>query len=932
MARRQSNPQVAQRNLKPKPTRKRSLNALAIAEQENPSKVKVRSHRLGEVSQHTLKHKEEVSFQDSEGEEQGQHRPEKRPRTVREDQDASASEGGNDSDSNEWRKGQADSSDQSDLDSEEAFGESDEEKFEGFVFRGSSNPRSGKPRKLQSETIGEDILHEIDRNPEIDQDGLDQSESEDLGDDAVDLATMLDVSDNEKRDAKQEPADASNDESMDEVDSEVFLSDLEDGINDPEKLSSLQNLIKSMSTGQTVEPVHCQNHNSAQETSIPSEFNLNSRQKLTVADLIPSITDPSLRKSLKLIADSNTKSCSKSSGIARKLDVPLPKRQQDRMNRATAYEMSKETLSRWVDTIKYNRRAEHLSFPLQDHSKAAARDTKRLFPTAHSQPLTPLESTVREILHESGLTPSNGNSQEDQLQVSEQLQTNKLSFEEVQARRAELRRARDLLFREEIRAKRIKKIKSKSYRRVHRKERERNAQIEKDTLTAGAATSSGDDQEQNNRRRAEERMGARHRESKWARSVKGHGRAVWDKDVRDGIINLARREDELKRRIVGKDVAAEDEGFEPSETDVSSDDDDSGSSSNQAISESVIKGLQGLGRKSRQQSGADEAGSALNSMKFMKDAEARKKAENDAEVNKLQREITGENSSEETETILEDGRRTYGSAGRSVLGSVDQLGEIRNEFEEGLASDEELKKVSEEIIDDFPKRTAKTPSGVEFPKQPLRDISREEKQQRQMNKNIDNGSLKRVTENPWLSSSKKSVAAQKPTNSNTSATISNSVATGMTTKLRSGIQPRPDFEPHPRIEKLASDEDGDGSKNDTESEIEGELPLVTRNHELIRKAFAGDDVLADFDKEKGETIREEDEKVVDTTLPGWGSWTGAGVSRREQKRNKGRFFTVQEGVRAEKRQDAKLARVVINEKRVKKVCTARGRLFVAVSS
>jgi U3 small nucleolar RNA-associated protein 14 len=45
------------------------------------------------------------------------------------------------------------------------------------------------------------------------------------------------------------------------------------------------------------------------------------------------------------------------------------------------------------------------------------------------------------------------------------------------------------------------------------------------------------------------------------------------------------------------------------------------------------------------------------------------------------------------------------------------------------------------------------------------------------------------------------------------------------------------------------------------------------------------------------------------------------VSKRQKAKNKGRFLTKSEGIKAQNRKDAKLERVIINEKRIKKVCT-----------
>ncbi len=50
---------------------------------------------------------------------------------------------------------------------------------------------------------------------------------------------------------------------------------------------------------------------------------------------------------------------------------------------------------------------------------------------------------------------------------------NNLSVEEVAERRAQLRKMRDLMFRADVKAKRVAKIKSKTYRRIRKKEKEK---------------------------------------------------------------------------------------------------------------------------------------------------------------------------------------------------------------------------------------------------------------------------------------------------------------------------------------------------------------------------------------------------------------------------------------------------------------------------
>ena len=61
---------------------------------------------------------------------------------------------------------------------------------------------------------------------------------------------------------------------------------------------------------------------------------------------------------------------------------------------------------------------------------------------------------------------------EEDLAHTEELKMNHLSVEEVAARRAEVRKMRELTFRAEVKAKRMAKIKSKAFRRLKKKERE----------------------------------------------------------------------------------------------------------------------------------------------------------------------------------------------------------------------------------------------------------------------------------------------------------------------------------------------------------------------------------------------------------------------------------------------------------------------------
>ena len=926
---------------KPKTKRqkaKRSLNALAIAEQQNPTRSKIRQSRLGKSEPEPSKRKRQVDDEDTELGEGDEKR--KRRKAGSKDRHGNEIEHGSDSSGNEWVVGHVSSDDDSDLDSDEAMGASDEERFEGFGFRGFQD----KTLRIPSRNADLELSNGDSQDIDLGEDGdnvSDPDEESGLGEDAVDLATMLDASDDDK-DLHQSPgqsseslhgseSDGKSESVSSTADGESILSYSgdEDDVQNSAKLASLQASVSTMNaqnqnTNRNKAPVD------AQESTTPSEFGLNSRRKLTVADMIPSVTDPGLRKSLKLLADNDPKPISKRGGIPKKLDVPLPKRQQDRLDRAAAYEQSKDILNRWVDTVKHNRRAEHLSFPLKDPNATAALGSQRLLPTSHSLPLTELESTIQNILKDSGLAAQNGKSEEQQLHAFEELETNKMPLEEVQARRAELRRARELLFREEVRAKRIKKIKSKSYRKVHRKERERNRQREKDALTAAGVDDSESEKERQDRRRAEERMGARHRESKWAKGVKDSGRAKWDEDARGGVTEMARRAEDLKRRIEGKQVAGDDGGMDSSESESEDEEDiEEGDTRNNRKLQERLKRVDEDGNEYD----PNDKGSRLASMDFMKKAEARRKTRNDADVESLRRDFAGEETPSEEEGQEGKGRKSYGPMKSQISPARARQSDgkaEKNEFEERAGSDDEdegrdgAKDDDVDIVVDS--------SSIQSKAHPTQKRSLGDKYRRKSYENQE-ASIQEASENPWLIGSKKNSNSSKRRTEKAvaGAIISNTPAVNAIpppvekTKPRSALKGARQAEASRRQSVQAPKEPSkpavlaaDNSNSESESDDAANLPFVLRNYDLVRKAFAGDEVVANFEQEKRATIQDEDDKVVDNTLPGWGSWIGPGIGKKAERRNKGKVLTKIPGIAAEKRQDAKLDRVIINEKRVKK--------------
>lgn len=1010
---------------------KRSLNALAIAEAENPQQAKIRLSRLGE-SEPVLHKRSRDDEEEDESEREGQALVGKRRRTGKKDRfgnnkDDDSVEVESDSSGNEWTVGAVDEDDDSELDSDEAFGESDEERFQGFTFRGGSSSKPSKAVSAKRNAASDDPLADGDdydlREEQISEDG-----DLDLGEDAVDLVDVLDAdsaSDTGSSQLSVDEESASNDEddaseiSKDD-ESVLSFSEDEDTSKDPSKLASLQDLVSNMNP-QSSSAEQDRGPIDALQTAAPSEYGINPTRKLTIADIMPSVTDPQLRKSLTVLAGTDSKSSKKRNGIAQKLDVPLPKRQQDRLDRAAAYDKSKETLSRWIDTVKHNRRAEHLSFPIQYPDTTAPEGLRTLLPNTQTKPVSQLETTIQTLLHESGLGPTpGGQSEEDAIRAFEELKANNMPLAEVQARRAELRRARDLLFREEIRARRIKKIKSRSYRKVHRKERERVSQFERDALAAadgedgGGESEAERERELNDRRRAEERMGARHRESRWAKGVKGSGRAKWDVDARDGVTEMARRDEELRRRIEGKSVDDQDGINSDLDSDASLSDDGNDKTSGQDHNR-ISRKLDNL----VQDPDTNGPGTALANLAFMKRADAARKSRNDEAVAEMRRDLAGHALSEgEDEDENEDGEEEEGdeeeAVGRRSYGPLKQASKQasskkavqesrpRNEFEErespGAAADNGDDGENEE--DEFrgldgDDDTEIVVNGGEVARAGSRDQHHHHqrsqrngvsntftpKPQKMGQRRVDFADDEEEEEkretgdsaiagNPWLAGAKK--LSNKHSNSNNAgAIISNSVtaditSTGETEKTtrpsgRQEADAKPAAKPSetstssPQANGISSSivtttitnpapvsEEKEANDSDNDDNSEPDTTPLERNQSLINRAFATDAVLPAFTAEKAALALSEAADAAAASAdpfsttktgaqPGWGSWTGAGLSKRDRRiaankaTNTASTGPQQGQQQKNRRQDLNQTRVIRSERAAHKTAPAKYR-------
>ncbi|KAI8582424.1 hypothetical protein K450DRAFT_227120 [Umbelopsis ramanniana AG] len=825
-------------------------------------------------------------------------------------------------DNYEYNVDNIDDEDDEDIDSDDAFNESDEERFENFKFAGS-NDKSSKSRGSKSALLADDDDELDEEDAAESEDNDDDEEEEEDGEEFMDLSEML-GGDNDEKTTKNSafetllPGSDSEDEAGDLED----FSDDED--QDEEESGDILSFVSSLPTkkrknaGEDGRSKRSKKLAERTEAYDESEFSMpahsasvsGAKKKLDLADLMGTLDDDTgfggLKKNLEALEGSGK------SKIKDTLSAPLPKRIQDRLNRQAAYKEAKDEVAKWQPLVKQNREADHLSFPMVE--KAAAPNSNASL-TSTFQAETSMEKQIEEALAAAGM-------KDKEEEEFEALELNKLSVEEVQARRNELRMMRELMFRHELKAKRIKKIKSKAYRKVARKEKLKElakiqAQIAEDDPEAAR-----EEQLQAETDRALERMSLRHKNTgKWAQQQIKRGNL--DAGTRDAINDQIRRGEQLRRKVQGMDS---DEEFNDSDND----------------EDSPITAEEQLNQIREELDEEEPVGTGIFAMKFMKDAAKREKKETEALLQSTHNDLylDGDDSGDEVEAKQDNYAQVANNPGRMMFG-VGKIGkqdqkEVTDPSSVNITLNEagEVQKVSSSAAH---ATKMSGPVNVKLPsKSPLADLdnatasnpwlqadtSKLAKQSRKANK--AQGKIEDKAEHLISKMKKNQKSKQEDAEEDVEIDLDNVLTIAQAKdKTKQANKPTKSTTASAKTNKengdaaFASDDDDDGSDVDENGGmVHTKNPLAFTQRELVEQAFANDNVVEEFEEDKREAMEEDAPKDEDLTLPGWGAWGGKGLKDRKNKVVKKALPG--EGVAANKRRDAKLGNVIISEKRIKK--------------
>ncbi|KFQ57895.1 U3 small nucleolar RNA-associated protein 14 A, partial [Pelecanus crispus] len=222
------------------------------------------------------------------------------------------------------------------------------------------------------------------------------------------------------------------------------------------------------------------------------------------------------------------------------VDLPLSKEEAKRVVREAAYVRTSKDVSKWQQVVLQNRRAEQLVFPLKQEIATVA----PLEQVASAwKARTPLEQEIFGLLHKTQQPIT-----DPLLTPEETASLQAMSLEEARQRRAELQKARVVQSYYEAKARREKKIKSKKYHRMLKKSKRRKALKEFELLHKSDPEAALARLEELEQLRMQERMSLKHQnKGKWARS-----RAImakYDLEARKAMQEQLAKNKELMQKV-----------------------------------------------------------------------------------------------------------------------------------------------------------------------------------------------------------------------------------------------------------------------------------------------------------------------------------------------------------------------------------------------
>eukprot|EP00547_Thalassionema_nitzschioides_P015874 CAMPEP_0194246506 /NCGR_PEP_ID=MMETSP0158-20130606/15083_1 /TAXON_ID=33649 /ORGANISM="Thalassionema nitzschioides, Strain L26-B" /LENGTH=826 /DNA_ID=CAMNT_0038982419 /DNA_START=19 /DNA_END=2499 /DNA_ORIENTATION=- len=629
---------------------------------------------------------------------------------------------------------------------------------------------------------------------------------------------------------------------------------------------------------------------------------------LTLDDLMAGLKDTKgfgvMQKKFKEVASGKTTS------------APVANVVSNRAQRKVAYKHSSKDITGWIEAVQQNRQAETLDFRPKERPDKLTRNIL----VDKFQPTTEFEKELATALQQAGQQDENSVRKAEEALLADDLGSNEITLEEFQKRRGQLAKMRALMFYHEQKRHHINKIKSKKYRRIRKKQRERlkdselTSQLEEDHELAREM------EEKEEMERMQERMTLAHKNtSKWAKRVLRRGKNV-DMDTRKALSAQLQRGDELRRKMNSIN---------------------SGNSEDDTDNEDLLETARKVLTETEADSADKISGKGLFKLSFMQKGieKQRERAKYEArqllmelenndqgssnsddegeEQSKRKRRKKKVSSSKEMENIIESGKMVTKSLtfGNSSTITVNQGIDV------DIASGQVMTRKAPRSEQKSPSQHTATLDVIAV------EDANSKKEKLRVKSDSETGIQvhtvgtvkgRKEESNPWLK------AAEGLTQE--SSAKKHKIKTNKIDK--NGVV---------NIEGAASILSKDsGHKSSSLTKANEPVDNVGKSitsltqQELVRRAFVKPkekESEKEFAKEKAEAEERDDPnkkgkgrgKGVDVeTVDGWGSWTGKGAPSPKQPKKMERQLQAPLKVKKRKRRDEKKPHLIINEKRLKK--------------
>jgi len=634
----------------------------------------------------------------------------------------------------------------------------------------------------------------------------------------------------------------------------------------------------------------------------------------------------------------------------RAVAAPAARPVAERALRQVHYQQQTRQMGAWQSAVQEHRHAETLDFRPKERCQVT-RDVM----VDSFVPTTDFERQIHAALQEAGAADEESllKREEDALaqQQQDDLGNSKLTVEQLQERRGQLAKMRALLFYHEQKRHHMNKIKSKQYRRIRKRQRQR--------AEDAVAVANADDPalaqqlaaERDELERIKERATLAHKNtSKWAKRILKRGKHV-DADTRRALSAQVQRGDDLRKKMQttmdAADADSDEEEADLVETAkkvlAEAEDDDNDDNGNDAKGLFKMKFMQRGVEKQRaqarqearqlllelQQDEEDDGGFAVPD----DDDDAADKEER-ATASKQKKKRQKRASKEDMKQVLEEGSMVasslqYGTAGSVAVSSSSNIAVDDAGFHKKKGDNDNAARG--QLLSQHQATLSSTPSATNPEVDDDKKISAAKKQTATTTtpsmKSAPSAPLDADEANPWLLEDDKtgtnSGTATKDSKAKTSAAKS--------TKKKNTVG----FVDVDRAVDLLDDgnpqaaNDSDKAAS-TPAPIGGPEKKITSltQEELVRKAFATQseqEVDEEFAKEKAMVEEREDplrkkrkEKDLQSSS-GWGSWAGAGAPPPRPKKFPKKLEPPEAKANHQRqRVDAKRPNVILSERRVKK--------------